>query len=65
MKFQYLKGPIISFVFLIHIPLLAQNLSPNDFVTTWKTNNPGDSNNNPMLIGTMTEYLMNLELREV
>tara|TARA_R100000306_G_C4381581_1_gene145067 strand:+ start:3922 stop:5742 length:1821 start_codon:yes stop_codon:yes gene_type:complete len=50
MKFQYLKGPIISFVFLIHIPLLAQNLSPNDFVTTWKTNNPGDSNNNQITI---------------
>lgn len=37
---------------LMNVQLIAQNLSPDDFVTTWKTSNPGTSNDNQITIPT-------------
>src|SRR5690606_28825124 len=45
-----MKAAILFLIFLIPIELLAQNLSSDDFVTTWKTNNVGASNNNQITI---------------
>lgn len=43
------KFILFSFL-LVNIQIIAQNLSTDDFVTTWKTDNPGTSNDNQITI---------------
>ncbi len=52
------KFIIFSFL-LITVQLISQDLSPNDFVTTWKTDNPGDSNDNQITIPTDPALIYN------
>lgn len=57
-----MKALILFLTFLIPIQLLASNLSSDDFVTTWKTNNPGAGSSNdsqitiPTYVGSTYNY---------